>query len=92
MSELENGSTDLQVHVAHIHRDGSTRKLYTFEHHEFLFTKFLSAFELFKGDNATLLNDLNYPWRYHNAFREYFNLPQEEQENKGVEDEMEREI
>lgn len=76
MAEFEMTDELLPTHVAHIHRDGSTRKLYSFAHHEFLFTKFLSALELFKGDYATILNDLEYAWRYRNAFRDYFNLPQ----------------
>jgi len=43
---------DLGASVLHLPRDGSKARLYTFQHHEFCFVKFLSLLELFKGDYA----------------------------------------
>lgn len=67
---------DIECGVFHLHRDGSTRRMYIYEHHEFLMMSFLSALQLGKADHVHKLKSANYKWLFHNPFREYFGLPQ----------------
>lgn len=62
--------------VIHLHRDGSTRRIYIYKHHDWLFKSFLSALQLCRADYKHKLERMGFKWLYHCPFREYFGLPQ----------------
>lgn len=82
--ELPKGTIDdVGCGVIHMHRDGSKKRIYTYENHDWLFTSFLAVMRTMKADFKQKLEGQGYHWLYHDPFREYLGLPQP---TKGVAD------